>query len=75
MRGLSLAVVGAAIGIFGALASSRLLSALLFDVSATDAATLATVALLMLLVAAVACMVPARSSMRVDPVTTLRSEV
>ena len=74
VRGLSLAITGAAIGIVGALVTSRLLSTLLFEISPTDATTLASVAALMLAVAAVASFVPARSSMRIDPVTALRSE-
>jgi predicted permease len=73
-RGLSLAIAGAAIGMAGALATSRLLSALLFEISPTDAATLVAVAALMLSVGAVASFVPARLSMRVDPVIALRSE-
>jgi len=74
VRGLSLAITGAAIGIVGALVTSRLLSTLLFEISPTDATTLASVAALMLAVAAVASFVPARSSMRIDPVNALRSE-
>jgi putative ABC transport system permease protein len=73
-RGLTLAVAGSAIGIVGALAMSRLLSALLFEVSPTDAVTLVAVAALMLLVAAIACFVPARTSMRIDPAIALRAE-
>jgi putative ABC transport system permease protein len=73
-HGLSLAVVGAAIGIAGALAMNRLLSALLFEISSTDAATIVSVALLMLSVAAVASFLPARAGSRTDPVVALRSE-
>jgi putative ABC transport system permease protein len=74
VRGIAIAVVGAAVGMAGALAATRLLSALLFDVSPTDPATLVSVAGLMLAVAAIASFVPARLSMRIDPVIALRSD-
>jgi len=74
IRGLSLAMAGAVIGMAGALATSRLLSALLFEISPTDAATLMSVAALMLVVALVASFVPAQLGMRIDPVIALRSE-
>ena len=73
-RGMTLAAAGAAAGVLGALAANRLLGALLFEVSPTDAVTLAAVAALVLVVAAIACLVPARSSARVDPATALRAE-
>jgi ABC-type antimicrobial peptide transport system permease subunit len=73
-RGLSLAFVGAAIGIVGALATSRLLSALLFEISPTDATTLAAVAAVIVAVAAIASFVPARSTGRIDPIIALRNE-
>jgi putative ABC transport system permease protein len=73
-RGLSLALAGAAIGTVGALATSRLLSALLFEISPTDATTLASVAGVIVGVAAMASFVPARSTGRIDPIVALRSE-
>jgi putative ABC transport system permease protein len=73
-RGLTLGVVGAAVGIAGALATSRLLSALLFEVSPTDAATLAAVAAMILGVAAIASFVPARLAKGIDPIIALRSD-
>jgi putative ABC transport system permease protein len=73
-RGLSLAFVGAAIGIVGALATSRLLSALLFEISPTDATTLVAVAAVIVAVAAIASFVPARSTGRIDPIIALRNE-
>lgn len=73
-RGLTIAAIGAAIGIAGTLALSRLLSALLFGVSPTDAPTLLAVVALMLSVAAAATFVPARSTQRIDPIVALRSE-
>jgi ABC-type antimicrobial peptide transport system permease subunit len=74
VRGLSMAAAGAAVGIAGALATSRLLSALLFEISPTDGPTLMAVAALMLGLAAIAILVPAQSSMRIDPATALRTE-
>lgn len=74
VRGLLLAAAGVAIGIAGALAVSRLLSALVFEVSPTDGATVVGVAVLMLGVATIASFIPAWSSMRADPLIALRSE-
>ena len=74
MRGIVLAVIGTSIGIVGALAAGRLVSALLFDVSPVDAMTLSIVAVLMVVVAALASVVPAHFGMRVDPVIALRRE-
>ena len=73
-RGLCLAVVGTVIGIAGALAAGRLVSALLFDVNAFDGVTLLVVASMMLGIAAVASWIPARFAMRVHPVAALRRE-
>ncbi len=74
LRGLSLAAAGVAIGIAIALAVSRLLSALVFEISPTDGATVIGVAVLMLGVGAVASSLPAWFGMRADPVMALRSE-
>jgi predicted permease len=74
VRGISLAAAGVAIGIAAALAVSRLLAALVFEISPTDAATVVGVTVLMLGVATIASFIPAWLSMRVDPVTALRSE-
>ncbi len=73
-RGMALAVAGTALGLLGALAANRLLSALLFEVSPTDAPTLGVVALVLLGVAALASLLPARSSTRIEPVVALRAE-
>ena len=73
-QGARLAAVGLAAGVLGALALTRLMASLLFGVTATDPATFATVALLMMAVALLACFVPARRAMRVDPMVALRNE-
>jgi putative ABC transport system permease protein len=73
-RGASLALIGGVVGIATALATSRLLSALLFDTQPTDVVTLVGVATTMLVVALLASLLPARSSTRIDPVIALRSE-
>jgi putative ABC transport system permease protein len=73
-RGIGLAVAGSAIGIAGAAATSRLLSAMLFEVSPLDPASFGTVPLIVILVAFLATFVPARRATRVDPLTALRFE-
>jgi putative ABC transport system permease protein len=67
-------VAGLAIGIPVALVAERAIRSELYGVRATDPATYLAAALLMLLVAAVACLVPARRAMRVDPMVALRYE-
>jgi putative ABC transport system permease protein len=73
-QGLSMALVGTAIGVGGAIALSRWIQSLLFGVTATDPATLAAVIAMLLTVALVACAVPAWRATRVDPTTALRAE-
>jgi putative ABC transport system permease protein len=73
-QGLKLAGIGIAIGIVGAFGLARLMSSLLYGISATDFETFAGVAILLALVAMLACYVPARRAMRVDPTVALRYE-
>jgi putative ABC transport system permease protein len=73
-EGLLIAAIGTAIGLGGALAAGRLLASFLFGVQATDAITLAAVAVILLAVAALATYVPARRALRVDPIAALRAE-
>ena len=73
-RGLSLAGTGVAIGLFGAYSLTGLISGLLFGVEATDPTTLAAITVLLLIVAVIACLIPARRATRVDPIKALRIE-
>jgi ABC-type antimicrobial peptide transport system permease subunit len=73
-RGLVLATLGTGVGLVGALAGNRLLAALLFQVTPTDALTLSVVAAVLVVVAAVASAIPARSSSRIEPAIALRAE-
>jgi predicted permease len=73
-RGMQFILAGLALGIAGALAATRLIASLLFEVTADDPATFAAIALLLALVAFAACWIPARRAMRVDPIVALRYE-
>jgi predicted permease len=73
-QGLSLTFVGIAIGVVGALGVARLTQSLLFGVSPTDPATYLAVGGMILLVALIACLLPAQRAMRVDPLVAIRNE-
>jgi putative ABC transport system permease protein len=73
-QGGKIAAAGIGIGIIAALGLTQLMSSLLFAVNASDPATFAAVTLLLVLVALLACYVPARRAMRVDPMVALRHE-
>lgn len=73
-QGLRLALSGAAVGLLGAVIVARLMLSLLYGVNPTDPLTFAGVALLFITVALLACYVPARRAIRVDPMVALRYE-
>ena len=73
-QGLTLALIGLALGLAGALALTQLMTSVLYGVSATDAVTFACVTLLLALVVLLACYVPARWATMVDPMIALRCE-
>src|SRR6266540_923352 len=73
-HGLTLTAIGLGIGLAVAVAGTRLLATLLFGVSATDPLTFAVIALLLALVALLACWIPARRATKVDPMEALRAE-
>ncbi|MDQ6828142.1 MAG: ABC transporter permease [Gemmatimonadota bacterium] len=73
-EGIALAVIGAVVGLVAAIAVTRSLRALLYDVSPTDPLTLGSVALVLIIVAALASWLPARRAAKVDPLHALRAE-
>jgi len=73
-QGMGLVALGVAIGLLGAAAATRVMRGILFQVSPTDAFTLAAVAALLVLSAFVAILIPARRATRVDPMIALRAE-
>ncbi len=73
-EGMKLVLIGALLGLGGALALTRLMKSLLFSVSSTDPLTFIVIAALLLGVALLACWIPARQATKVDPMIALRHE-
>lgn len=73
-NGMALALIGIAVGLAGAFALTRLMVSLLFQVTPTDATTFTAVPALLIVVALLACCIPARRATKVDPLVALRYE-
>jgi len=73
-QGMTMTLIGLALGLVGVLALSRVLVGMLYGVSPTDPLTFTGVSIVLLVVALLACLIPARRATRVDPIVALRSE-
>ena len=74
VHGLKLALLGVGIGVAGALALTRVMRSLLFQVTPTDPGTFASVSVLLVIIALLACWLPARRATKVDAIEALRHE-
>ncbi|MBO0723411.1 MAG: FtsX-like permease family protein, partial [Blastocatellia bacterium] len=73
-EGLLLISLGLSLGLVGAWAATRLIKGFLYNVSPTDPLTFVVIALLLLVVTSLACWLPARRAMKVDPMSALRCD-
>jgi putative ABC transport system permease protein len=73
-EGMALTLIGMTIGLAASFALTRLIKSLLFGVSATDPTTFSVIALLLAMVALIACCLPARRATKVDPLIALKAE-
>ena len=73
-QGMTMTLIGLVLGLVGALAMSKVLIGLLYGVSPTDPLTFTGVSIVLLTVALLACLIPARRATRVDPIIALRTE-
>ena len=73
-QGMTMTLIGLALGVIGVLALSRVMVGLLYGVSPTDPLTFTGVSIVLMIVTLLACLIPARRATRVDPIEALRSE-
>jgi putative ABC transport system permease protein len=73
-QGMTLSVIGIAIGLLSSAALTQVIKTLLFNVGATDPLTFSVIALVLISVALLACYIPARRATKVDPMVSLRYE-
>jgi putative ABC transport system permease protein len=73
-RGMKLTLIGMALGLMGAVASTRLLRDMLFGINPFDPLTFAAMTLLLMCISLIACFLPARRATKLDPMNVLRSE-
>ncbi len=73
-QGITLTLIGAAFGVVATFGATRLISSMIFGVSPYDPLTFVAVAAILSIVALLACYIPARRAMKVDPLVALRYE-